>query len=437
MVFYANLVMMLLLVIMEVYKTFRRGYIISIQILLTVGTFIYLFLNPLLNENLEMKDEIFNLHISAAILGIFVACRLIPYDLISKRYTNNKPNLVKYSVRKEWLIAGTLLYGLYMAWEIFTVIRQYGSISGVFSANRLDAGLGENYFKGNTLLPITLFLKILYYINIGRYFEEKKYTKFFILFAIPMIHHRFVALTRFDFASMILTLLIFLFDEKRDKITTTFQGTVAFLKRKRVKVILMFPLICLVAVPLLVYMQISNSQRAGLKVDYSKILDFNLMKSVTVDLNYYYFFYDLYTAVKTQMINIEYGASWYYYQMLTFVPRAIWENKPVTAFSPRLTEQIYWELGTGSPVVTFTIFGEGFLQFGILGCFLVPIIFVVTRYKSMQVFKSISGTKIYIILTLFSMFTYLRAELPVIYVILDICYAFIIKLFLSTRNKET
>lgn len=432
MIFYLNLILIIIMVVSEIVKTLKRGFIISIQMILTICTFLYLFINPLLTKSVIIQDNLFNFQISVALLGIYISCRIIPYDLISSTQVDGKYNDVKYVVKKHWLIIGTVFYSLYLIWGIISAIKFYGSIGAVFSANRLSTELGANYFRTNTLLPLILLLRILYYIYIVNCFDNKKYLQFSLFVILPMINHRFVAATRFDFASMILVLMIFLFDEKRD-LLRGIKDKIS--SRKKISLLKVAIPSFVIIISLLIYMQVSNYTRLGLDFEYKNINIFDLafMNSITVDLNYYYFFYDIYNAVNNRLINIEYGQSWYYYQMLTFIPRIIWENKPVTAFSPRLTELLYWKLGTGSPVVTFTIFGEGYFQFKTLGCLIAPILFSVSRYFSMRVFKPIKGSKMFIILTLMSMITYLRAEQPVIYVILDFMYAFIIIKFLSKK----
>lgn len=54
--------------------------------------------------------------------------------------------------------------------------------------------------------------------------------------------------------------------------------------------------------------------------------------------------------------------------IITFVPRFLWADKPMTSFSFRLSEEIYGPIGLGQAWVhTFTILGEGYSQFGVAG----------------------------------------------------------------------
>lgn len=73
----------------------------------------------------------------------------------------------------------------------------------------------------------------------------------------------------------------------------------------------------------------------------------------------------LYSRFRDGDIEYEYGAN-YLYAFVTFVPRQLWPDKPLTAFENRMTNRLFDtvldEGGTVS-VWTFTAWGEGFAQF--------------------------------------------------------------------------
>lgn len=69
-------------------------------------------------------------------------------------------------------------------------------------------------------------------------------------------------------------------------------------------------------------------------------------------------------------IALEYGANYYYYSPLTFIPKAIWPDKPQTSFETRWTINLFNSLldeDAQISVHTFTPWGEGLVQFGWLG----------------------------------------------------------------------
>lgn len=69
-------------------------------------------------------------------------------------------------------------------------------------------------------------------------------------------------------------------------------------------------------------------------------------------------------------LPLEYGLNYFYYSILSFVPRSLWAEKPLTSFEARWTVNLYGSLldeyGTVC-VHTFTPWGEGLVQFGWLG----------------------------------------------------------------------
>ncbi len=69
-------------------------------------------------------------------------------------------------------------------------------------------------------------------------------------------------------------------------------------------------------------------------------------------------------------IELEWGANYYYYSPLTFVPKALWAEKPQTSFETRWTLNLFGSLldEDGQIAVhTFTPWGEGLVQFSWLG----------------------------------------------------------------------
>jgi oligosaccharide repeat unit polymerase len=63
-------------------------------------------------------------------------------------------------------------------------------------------------------------------------------------------------------------------------------------------------------------------------------------------------------------LDFEYGAN-YLYMIATVIPRAIWSDKPLTAFEPRFTKILFNDFSEG--VWIFTAWGEGYAQFGFIG----------------------------------------------------------------------
>ncbi len=80
----------------------------------------------------------------------------------------------------------------------------------------------------------------------------------------------------------------------------------------------------------------------------------------------------LWEAEEQGRFDYEYGLN-YLYTFVTPIPRALWPEKPLTSFSNRITEQMQGSqldaLG-GINISTYTVWGEGFGQFGAAGAVL-------------------------------------------------------------------
>lgn len=77
----------------------------------------------------------------------------------------------------------------------------------------------------------------------------------------------------------------------------------------------------------------------------------------------------LWSLFERDSLQKEYFYSFYYW-IITFIPRQIWTEKPLTAFENRWTQYLYGSQlhPDGYPYIhTFTPWGEGLVQFGIFG----------------------------------------------------------------------
>ena len=79
----------------------------------------------------------------------------------------------------------------------------------------------------------------------------------------------------------------------------------------------------------------------------------------------------------------------YTYNLISFVPRFIWPDKPSTSFSWRMSEKIYGTIGKKAWVHTYTPWGEGYAQFGVIGTVINTIILcIIYSYLKKFVFNN-------------------------------------------------
>lgn len=80
-------------------------------------------------------------------------------------------------------------------------------------------------------------------------------------------------------------------------------------------------------------------------------------------------------ALEIGKLKFEYGLQMVY-NLISWIPRLLWEEKPLTSFSFRISNELYDNVGISNWVRTYTIPGEGYLQFGILGMVLWSVFFI-------------------------------------------------------------
>lgn len=400
--------------IVEVVRTFRKMQVMSIQIILSGSLLLFLILPAFLQPGTNSLPLGYFTLLMLALGGSIVASRLIPYDI----YRGYKQKLV---VRENWLKFGALLYCLYLFYEVYSVMSSGMSFFEVLLANRLQFEERVATNTGNLLGRLILPIRYLFYIYIyQKFFKRGKHILFIGLYLLPMIHLLLTAITRFDFLVLLMILAILYI-----KPYIFSKNGVRYARL----VIVMVPAFLLVST----YMYVANTMRHGLLSNESVNLSEVINSDITKDSPYFDLLGDLYMAKTENRISFEYGLGWVVYPIISLVPRRIWLSKPSTSFSNRYTEKLYWDTGEG-PVATFTIFGEGYLQCGYVGVILAPIFFSRMRYFTLRLFAEIQNSEIILYILMFSMITFFRAELPTVFVLIDIISAVFIRGLLSIRQ---
>jgi len=111
-------------------------------------------------------------------------------------------------------------------------------------------------------------------------------------------------------------------------------------------------------------------------------------------------FYRLYNGIQEGQIDIEYGKQ-YLINLYKPIPRRFWPEKPITSYFWRLTEDLEGRLpGPGQKVLTSTIFGEAYHQFGWVGVFFFPSIFMLTLYFFVSFLSKYENTEFLIWMTM-------------------------------------
>ena len=184
-------------------------------------------------------------------------------------------------------------------------------------------------------------------------------------------------------------------------------------------------------------MSISNSLRTG--EGYTNDITFKeSIEKIIGELDY-----DQYNEMAlnyTRLHGYEYGYGWYLGAIVNIIPRFIYKNKPITSSSNRFTEKI-----TGSPpslynpVITPTLIGDGFVQFGYLGVlFGLFLFYVFTSIIFWKLYYLPNSIGVYPAIRFsFIAFIYFRAEIPFIhfFVFLALIYLTTIMFYHNEKSR--
>lgn len=125
-------------------------------------------------------------------------------------------------------------------------------------------------------------------------------------------------------------------------------------------------------------------------------------------------FSEMKTEIDKGRIEYEYGYQ-LWLELLTPVPRAIWPTKPNVSFSSRMTEEIYGRIGEGNWVRTFTVWGEGYAQFGLFGVILYSFILAYGLKKFIQYLSGFGGFELLMLNFLVTMPSLIRTDFFAVY----------------------
>lgn len=126
-------------------------------------------------------------------------------------------------------------------------------------------------------------------------------------------------------------------------------------------------------------------------------------------------FMDLYDRVNRGDLSLENGKQ-FGYNFISFIPRFLWQNKPFTSFSYRISTDLYGQMGVDGWVHTYTLWGEGYLQFGVFGSYLATLLLVLllrVLYLLTLLMPQFIGVFTYLMLTKFPILT--RGDLSSFY----------------------
>lgn len=206
------------------------------------------------------------------------------------------------------------------------------------------------------------------------------------------------------------------------------------------RILLLLSVLC--GLPLMLpLLNLGSALRNGQLLDIQWFQIFQV-KNIKEQLGYVDWFNKLTTSL-IDVTDFEWGAHWFINTFINFIPRAFWNDKPITSVSNRISEELYdITVGGGDAIYTFTIFGEAYLQFGYAGFFILPILYFSIWRWSIKVMSSFIGGQFLCAIYLMKVFATIRAETLIfqfLFLILSLKLVEAANIFLSqgTRHEKS
>jgi hypothetical protein len=413
-------------------KTLRSGQLVSLQFIVWIGI-MFMFLNSIIDPSDVMKNSHFLFVLLVCIVGMVLAGCCFPIaNQANGIYGLNFKHSKKYdlfSVKTKVLNFSTILYLLFVVYTGFYVVTHNG-LTMVLIGGRTSSIGYDNGVNSSSMLIISRALEVLLYINISRLYKKGKKFLSFLLLLLPIIYLIFVSETRFDILAIFVSFLIFTLSPNNSRLLT-------FKHRKTFSYTKVFLLLCVGLLFSIVFMGVANMWRGGLGFGFDEIRSSGLTRIMQSSFpstgSYFDYFYSVVDAVDRGTAKLEYGMNWVYYNIINFIPRAIWANKPITSINGRLTDLLF---PTETAMCTFTMFGEGYVQIGFFGVLIESFIFLYSKYVVISSVSNISNSDLFRNICIINALTYTRSNAPVFEAIIYLVVIFVVKRAAMSDSKS-
>lgn len=340
------------LVIRRVYSSWSRSLPLDPYLTILIPSLVILVVPALVVEGSDLNW--------IAITGIWTVCALAFLNPKSFRTP------FKFHTRISASTAGSLLKilgGLHFILICLPAVEVIGihGVSGAFQRDRLSDYFDGGMTSAGAVGTLRLISEMAFYVMLGQIFYKRHYVVFACLVFGYIGSLSVYANTRLSLVLPLIAVGCFF----------------CYSRRLRSAAILSLLGSALILLPW--YIFTTNAIRHGIEPTFEVgaiVADVALQE---IDYNKYLRHATEYTRTK----DFEYGYGWFIGSFGNAVPRFIWQDKPVTSTSNRFTTLVTGEEPSLlNPVMTFTIFGEGYLQFGLFGV-VVETVFVLFMFSKL------------------------------------------------------
>lgn len=377
------------LVTRRLYKSWSRSIPLDPYLTILIPSLVILVLPALVVEGSDLGW--------IAVTGIWTVCAIAFLNPKSFRTP------IKFNTRIPAKTAGLLLNilgGLHLLLIFLPALETIAThgVSGAFQRDRLSDYFDGGMTSAGAVGSLRLISEMAFYVMLGKIFYKRHFFSFACILFCYVGALSTYANTRLSLVLPLIAVGCFY----------------CYARRLRSTAILSLLLSALVLLPWYIFM--TNAIRHGIEptAEVGSIVADVALKEI--DYNKY-----LRAATEyTRLNDFEYGYGWFMGSFGNAVPRFIWKDKPVTSTSNRFTTLVTAEEPSLlNPVMTFTIFGEGYLQFGLAGVVLetVFVLFIFSKlfHSYIRALGGVGELAAFNLLTMSLIF--FRAEIPFMQII--------------------
>lgn len=384
--------LLVVLVIRRVIKSWSHSMPLDPYLTILIPSLLILVVPALLVEGSDLNW--------IAITGIWTACAIAFINPMSFR------RAFKFNIRISVKTAIVLLYALGGLHFILTclpaveVIATHG-VSGAFQRDRLSDYFDGGMTSAGAVGTFRLISEMAFYVMLGKIFYKGHYVVFACLVFGYVGALSVYANTRLSLVLPLIAVGCFY----------------CYAKRLSWAAILALLVSATVLLPWYIFM--ANAIRHG--VEPTAEVGTVVAEVALKEIDYNRFL--RYATEYTRFNDFEYGYGWFISSFGNAVPRFIWQDKPVTSTSNRFTTLVTGEEPSlHNPVMTFTIFGEGYLQFGLAGVVLqtVFVLFIFSKLFHSYMRAPEGGGELAAFNLLTMSLIFFRAEIPFMQIIFAI-----------------
>jgi hypothetical protein len=400
--------MLAAMVIRRVHQSWSRSVPLDPYLTVLIPSLVILVVPALVVEGSDLDW--------VAITGIWTVCTLAFLNPQSFRTPFKFHSRLPAGTARRVLDMLGRLHFILVCLPAVEAIATYG-VAGAFQRDRLSDYFDGGMTSAGAVGTFRLISEMAFYLMLGKIFYAKRYFLFVGLVFGYVAALSVYANTRLSLVLPLVAIGCFYCYVKRLRTATIGSLLIAFL----------------VFIPWYIFM--TNAIRHGIEptAEVGGVVADVALKEI--DYNKYLNHATEYTRVK----DFEYGYGWFIGSFGNAVPRFIWEDKPVTSTSNRFTTIVTGE-GPSllNPVMTFTIFGEGYLQLGLFGVVVetVFVLFLFSKlfYSYMSFPEGGGGLASFNLMTMSLIF--FRAEIPFMQLIFAIITLWLLNSSVAGPSRE-